>query len=299
VPVNRSKPLRVAILGAGLIGIDLLTKVKCSAVLDCQLVVGRNPGAHGLRRAASLGYATAADGIRSLVAADQPFDVVFDASNANSHAERWERLEPSGTMLVDLTPSMVGHMVAPTVNGTDALSHRNISLVSCGGQAAIPILHALTRRIPAYYIEVVTTAASLSVGRATRLNLDEYIEATQGAVRAFTGVQDVKVMVNLSPARPPATFRVAMSLLAPGLDIEPVRAAVAAAAEDVRAFVPGFAVKACTVTDERAFVAIEVTAAGDRIPRYAGNLDIINSAAIFVAEQYAMSPASFATAELP
>jgi acetaldehyde dehydrogenase len=297
--VNRNRPLRVAILGAGLIGIDLLTKVERSAVLDCGLVVGRNDTTGGLRRAASLGYATAADGIRSVVRADEPFDVVFDASNAMSHAEHWSRLEPTGAMLVDLTPSRVGHMVVPTVNGDDALAQRNVSLVSCGGQAAIPILHALTRLSPADYIEVVTTAASLGVGRATRLNLDEYIETTQDAVRTFTGVQDVKVMVNISPARPPATFRVAISLLATDLSSEAARAAVDTAAEEVRSFVPGFAVTACTVTGGRTFVAVEITAAHDRIPRYAGNLDIINSAAVLVAEQHATSRALAATAELP
>ena len=293
--MNRSEPLRVAILGAGLIGIDLLTKVQRSAVLDCRLVVGRDDSAYGLRRAAALGCATAADGIRSLVTADRPFDVVFDASNALSHVEHWESLKPLGTRLVDLTPSMVGHMVAPTVNGADALSHRNINLISCTGQAAVPILHALTRQHPAHYIEVVTTAASASVGRATRLNLDEYIETTQDAIRAFTGVPEIKVMVNLSPASPPAMFRVAMSLLGPGLDADSIRAAVAKAVAEVRAFAPGLVLKACTVTDDRAFVAVEVAAAGDRIPRYMGNLDIINSAAVLVAERWAMSSAPIAT----
>lgn len=258
-------------------------------------MAGRDDNAYGLRRAASLGCATAADGIRSLVAADRPFDIVFDASNATSHAEHWESLKPFGTMLVDLTPSMIGHMVAPTVNGADVLSHRNINLISCTGQAAVPVLHSLTRKYPAHYIEVVTTAASASVGRATRLNLDEYIDTTQHAIRAFTGVPDVKVMVNLSPASPPAMFRVAMSLLGPGFEAGPVRGAVATAAAEVRTFAPGFAVRACTVTGERAFVAVDVTAEGDRVPRYAGNLDIINSAAILVAERCAASIAPIVT----
>ena len=295
LPVNRSGPLRVAILGAGLIGIDLLAKIQRSSVLDCELVVGRNDSAYGLRRAAALGCATAADGIRSLVAADPPFDVVFDASNALSHVEHWKALEPLGTRIVDLTPSMVGHMIAPTVNSTDAESRRNVNLISCTGQAAVPILHALTRQYPAHYIEVVTTAASASVGRATRLNLDEYIETTQDAVRAFTGVPEIKVMVNLSPASPPAMFRVAMSLLGAEFDAGSVRAVVTKAAAEVRTFAPGLTVKACTVTEGRAFVAVEVAAAGDRIPQHMGNLDIINSAAVLVAERWAMSGAPIAT----
>lgn len=296
--MNGSKPLPVAILGAGLIGLDLLTKIQRSSFLDCQLVVGRNDQTVGLRQAASLGCTTAADGIHSLVAAPRPFDIVFDATNAISHGEHWAYLQPLGTMLIDLTPSMIGHMVAPTVNAADALTHRNVNLISCGGQASIPILHALAQRYSPDYIEVVTTAASPSVGRHTRLNLDEYIETTQDAVRAYTGVENVKVMVNLSPARPPATFRVAMSILSPELDGAVVRSIVAAAAEEVRAFVPGFTVIACTVADGKAFVAVEVAASGGRLARYAGNLDIINSAAVLIAEQYVASQAAAVTEEV-
>ncbi|WP_030621084.1 acetaldehyde dehydrogenase (acetylating) [Streptomyces sclerotialus] len=279
--------LNVAVLGAGMIGIDLASRIGRSASLKCGLVVGRDDQSLGLRRAAELGWATTAGGIDALVDAPRPFDIVFDATNALSHAEHWARLEPLGTTLIDLTPSRVGHMVAPTVNVADALQCGNVNLISCGGQASIPILHALTRQYEPDYIEVVTTAASPSVGRATRLNLDEYIATTQEAVRTFTGVCDVKAIVNLSPARPPAVFRVAMSLLVPGATLEPVRALVDAAAEEVRAYTPGYRVTACAVTDERVFVAVEVTASGDRIPRYAGNLDIINSAAVLIAEQYA------------
>jgi acetaldehyde dehydrogenase len=285
--MNRSEPLAVAVLGAGLIGVDLVTKIQRSPSLDCRLVVGRDDQARGLRTAAELGCATAANGIESLVAASRPFDIVFDATNAMAHAEHWARLRPFGTTLIDLTPSMVGRMVVPTVNAGDASAHANVNLISCGGQTAIPVLHRLSQRYRPDYIEVITTAASRSVGRATRLNLDEYIETTQDAVRAFTGVDRVKTIVNLSPARPAAMFRVAMSIVAPGMASEPVRTLVAAAERDVRSFVPGYRVTACTVTDERAFVAVEVAASGDRIPRYAGNLDIINSAAVLIAEQHA------------
>jgi acetaldehyde dehydrogenase len=285
--MGRSEALKVAVLGAGLIGIDLATKIRRSPSLDCQLVVGRDDQARGLRHAAELGFPTAANGIESLVSQTRPFDIVFDATNAMSHAEHWARLRPLGTTLIDLTPSMVGHMVVPTINAADAPAHGNVNLVTCGGQASIPILHALARRYRPTYVELVTTAASRSVGRATRLNLDEYIETTRDAIRSFTGVGRVKPIVNLSPARPPTMFRVAMSIAAQGLELEPVRSLAAEAAAEVRAFVPGYRVAACTVTDEMAFVAVEVAASGDRIPRYAGNLDIINSAAVLIAEQHA------------
>jgi acetaldehyde dehydrogenase len=276
--------LSAAVLGAGLIGIDLAAKIMRSDSLDLRLIAGRDPATPGLRQAARLGWPIAADGVRSLIGTGEQFDVVFDATNAVSHAEHAEELSPLGIMLVDLTPSKVGHMVIPTVNRADAIDHGDISMVTCGGQAAVPILHAITKAHNISYIEVVTTAATLSVGRGTRLNLDEYVETTQEAVRTFTGVEDVKAILNISPARPPATFRVAVTLLGDDLTSDSVESLVAAAAADLRSFVGGFGVAACTVNDGKAFVAVEVTSFGDRIPKYAGNLDIINSAAINLAE---------------
>jgi acetaldehyde dehydrogenase len=279
--------LSVSVLGAGLIGVDLTTKIMRSGYLDLRLVAGRDAATPGLRQAAQLGLPIATGGIRSLVEVDDPFDVVFDATNASFHAEHAEKLSALGTLLIDLTPSKVGHMIVPTVNRADIRSHRDISMVSCGGQASIPVLHAIAKAHSVDYIEVVTTAATLSVGRGTRLNLDEYVETTQEAIRHFTGVKDVKAILNISPARPAATFRVAMSLLGKDLTGDSVRSLVTGVASELRSFVGGFDVKACTVSDGKAFVAVEVTSSGDRIPRYAGNLDIINSAAIHAAECYA------------
>lgn len=284
-----ARRLSAAVLGAGLIGVDLAAKITRSDSLELRLIAGRDPETPGLKQAARLGMPVAAGGIRSLIDADDHFDVVFDATNAVSHAEHAGVLSPLGIMLVDLTPSKVGHMVVPTVNRADAISHGDISMVTCGGQASIPILHAITKAHSISYIEVVTTAATLSVGRGTRLNLDEYVETTQEAVRTFTGVEDVKAILNISPARPPATFRVAATLLGDDLTTESVTSLVAAVAADLRSFVGGFEVAACTVNDGKAFVAVEVTSSGDRIPKYAGNLDIINSAAVNLAEFCAAS----------
>jgi acetaldehyde dehydrogenase len=290
--------LSVSVLGAGLIGIDLMTKIMRSDCLDLRLVAGRDAATAGLRQAAQIGLPIATRGISSLVEAEDPFDVVFDATNASFHAEHAQKLSALGTMLIDLTPSKIGHMVVPTVNRADIPSHRDISMVSCGGQASIPILHAITKAHVVDYIEVVTTAATLSVGRGTRMNLDEYVETTQEAIRGFTGVKNVKAILNISPARPPATFRVAMSLLGKDLTGDSVGSLVTGVASGLRSFVGGFDVKACTVNDGKAFVAVEVTSAGDRIPRYAGNLDIINSAAIYVAECYAADRLSMAGTEM-
>lgn len=278
--------LRVAVLGAGLIGIDLVNKIRRSRKLQLTLVAGRDRDSLGLRRAAEMGHPTSADGIRAVVEAG-PFDVVFDATNAESHAEHWAALRPTGTTLIDLTPTGLGTVIVPGVNSHRSAARRHLNLVSCGGQAAIPILHAISRRCTPTYIEVVSTAASASAGRATRLNLDQYIATTSAAIRTFTGTREAKVLVNLSPARPAPPFRVAMTVLADGIRPAPVRTSIAAAAQAVRAYTPGFKVTSLAVDPGRISVAVEVTASGGRLPRHAGSVDIINAAAVLVAEQSA------------
>uniref|UniRef100_A0AAU2K3D7 Acetaldehyde dehydrogenase n=1 Tax=Streptomyces sp. NBC_00049 TaxID=2903617 RepID=A0AAU2K3D7_9ACTN len=284
---STTEPVRVAVIGTGAIGQDLVSKIHRSPVLECALVAGRNPQSPGLRHAASLGYPATAGGIDAILAAERPFAVVFDATNAMSHAEHWRLLRPLDTLLIDLTPSRVGQMVVPTVTGTHPPAERNVSMISCGGQAATPIAHALARRFEVEYIEVVSTVASSIAGRATRLNLDEYVATTQHAISTFSGVADTKAILNISPARPPATFRTAVHAIVPGASAEAVRAVVADAAERVRAFAPGYEVTAISVTGDRVVVSVEVTADSDVLPRYAGNLDIIDSAAVMVAEQHA------------
>ncbi|WP_053729155.1 acetylating acetaldehyde dehydrogenase [Streptomyces sp. WM6378] len=279
----------VAVLGAGLIGIDLADKVQGSKSLELRLVAGRSRQSLGLARAAAMGCPTACGGIDALLESG-PFDVVFDASNADVHAGHWAALREIGTTLIDLTPTQLGTVIVPTVNGDQAAAHRHINLVSCGGQAAIPVLNAVAQHCTPAYIEVVSTGASASAGRATRLNLDQYIATTQAAIRSFTHAPDAKVMVNLSPARPAPPFRVAMTVLAPDLNPGPLRAAITAAAEEVQAFAPGFTVNSVELEDDRISVVVEVTATGGRIPSYAGNLDIINGAALLLAEQYAAAP---------
>ncbi|WP_331718374.1 acetaldehyde dehydrogenase (acetylating) [Streptomyces sp. NBC_00624] len=278
--------LRVAVLGAGLIGIDLVDKIRRSAKLNLALVAGRDRDSLGLRRAADMGHTTTAGGIRAVADAG-PFDVVFDATNADSHAEHWAALRPTGTTLIDLTPTGLGTVMVPGVNSHRPVVHRHLNLVSCGGQASIPVLHAISKRCTPTYIEVVSTGASASAGRATRLNLDQYIATTSAAIRAFTGTRDVKVMVNLSPARPAPPFRVAMTVLADGIRPAPVRTSIAAAARAVRAYTPGFQVTSLAVDPGRISVVAQVTASGGRLPRHAGSIDIINAAAVLLAEQSA------------
>ncbi|PZG01917.1 acetaldehyde dehydrogenase (acetylating) [Micromonospora deserti] len=285
--LDLAQPVTVAVIGTGAIGQDLISKIDRSPALDCRLVAGRNPGSPGLRHAERFGYPASTAGIEAVLAAERPFDVVFDATSAASHRHHWRLLEPLGTLAVDLTPSGVGRMMVPTVTGVEVATGRNINLISCGGQASIPVVHALATRFPVAYVEVVSTVASDIAGRATRLNLDEYVATTEQAITTFSGVSDVKAILNISPAVPPATFRTAVHARIPGGDIAALRAAVDEAAERVRSFAPGYAVTACTVLDDRVTVALQVLAHSDVLPPYAGNLDIINSAAVLAAEQHA------------
>jgi acetaldehyde dehydrogenase len=302
-PAAVATPVDVAVIGTGAIGQDLVSKIHRSPLLRCALVAGRNPHSAGLAHAARLGHPTTAGGIDVLLAAPAPFAVVFDATNAMDHAEHWRRIEPLDTLLIDLTPSRVGQMVVPTVTGTHAPAVRNASMISCGGQASSPIAHALAGAFDVEYIEVVSTVASTIAGRATRLNLDEYVATTQHALRTFSGVADTKAILNISPAVPPATFRTAVHAVIPGARADEVRAVVAEAADRVRDFAPGYEVVAVSVAGDRVVVSLEVTADSDVLPRYAGNLDLINAAAIMVAEQHAVrlaaAPAAVRTGVRP
>jgi acetaldehyde dehydrogenase len=174
------------------------------------------------------------------------------------------------------------------VTGTQRPGGRDVSLISCGGQASIPIAHALAGRFEVDYLEVVSTVASSVAGRATRLNLDEYVATTQHALTTFTDVPHTKAILNISPAVPPAMFRTAVHAIVRRAGAEDVRRVVSHAAQRVREFAPGYAITSCAVRGERVSVALEITADSDVLPRYAGNLDLINSAAIMVAERHAV-----------
>ncbi|HIC7643085.1 TPA: acetaldehyde dehydrogenase (acetylating) [Serratia liquefaciens] len=279
--------LSVAVIGTGAIGMDLVNKIHRSPLLNCGLLAGRNKDSAGFELAAQLGCPTSAGGIDAVLASPTPFDVVFDATNAMSHAKHWELLRPLGSLMIDLTPSHLGKMIVPTVTGTDALTERNVSLISCGGQASIPILHALSRHFRINDIEVVATVASNILGRATRINIDEYVDTTQRALSAFTGVANTKAILNISPAAPPAMFRVTIFAGMPGVTKEQITPVLAEAVEAVRGFSAGYSLTALNVSEGRVSISLEVVASSKVMPEYAGNLDLINSAAILVAEQYA------------
>ncbi|MFT6819999.1 MAG: acetaldehyde dehydrogenase [Myxococcota bacterium] len=278
--------MRVAVLGTGRIGGDLVEKIRRSPHLTCTLVAGRRASSEGLQRAAQHGLRTTDGGIDAVVAQADRYDLVFDATNALAHRGHWEVLSAIGKRVVDLTPSHLGHMVVPTVNGHEAAHHDNINLVTCGGQATIPLLHALATQFPSIaYAELVTTASSPSVGLATRQNLDEYVLTTESAMHQLTGVPRVKCMLNVSPAEPPVDFRNTLSVLLPDADPEALLRTVREAVAKVQRFSNGYRLVAATMlTPERLSVTVAVRGRGDVLPAYAGNLDIINDAAVTVAE---------------
>ncbi|MEU7480527.1 acetaldehyde dehydrogenase (acetylating) [Lentzea sp. NPDC042327] len=289
--MDNHRPARVAVLGAGLIGLDLVDKINRSDALTCVLVVGHRRESLGLRRAVAMGCAVTDGGIEALLHTGADIDVVFDASNADAHEHHWTRLEPTGATMIDLTPARLGEMIVPSVNGEHALTTRHLSLVSCGGQAAIPVVYALAAHTSLAYVEIVCTAASATAGPATRLNLDDYVATTADAVRRFCAAGEVKVMVNLSPATPAPPFRVTVTALTRDANPETITAAVAGAARRVQAFAPGYQISSCTVTDDRITVTVQVEARGTRLPRHAGNLDIITAAAVVLGEQQAAAHA--------
>ncbi|MFI9830835.1 acetylating acetaldehyde dehydrogenase [Streptomyces sp. NPDC051913] len=286
-----SNTMNAAVLGSGLLGLDLVERMHHSPHLNCGLVVGRTHHSRGLAQAAELGCPTAAGGIAALLEADQSFDIVFDATNAFEHHEHWTRLADTGAVLIDLTPTSAGTLIVPAVNGDQAARHQHIGLISCGGQASLPVLYALAQHYRPQYVEMVATAASASVGRASRINLDEYVHTTQAAIRQLTQTGAVKAMLNISAAKPPPPFRIAMSLVAPGVEQARARDVVEAAASAMRTVVPGYRITSCTVTGDTVRVIAEVTATRNRMPVHAGNLEVISAAALYTAEQHALAQA--------
>lgn len=303
---------KVAIIGSGNIGTDLMFKVhRLSDTLEMAVMVGIDPDSDGLARAARLGFETTAEGVEGLIASPQ-FDeigIVFDATSAKAHAANAERLAPYGKRLVDLTPAAIGPFVVPSVNLDAHLDNTNVNMVTCGGQATIPIVAAVSRVVPVAYAEIVASVASKSAGPGTRANIDEFTETTAHAIEAVGGAARGKAIIVLNPAEPPMIMRDTIIALTPRLDEsqrEAVSDSVVRMVEAVAEYVPGYRLKhavqfsdhardvdAVVPEDARAedytkvSVFIEVEGAAHYLPAYAGNLDIMTSAAMRVGEQLA------------
>jgi acetaldehyde dehydrogenase (acetylating) len=288
--------VRVAIIGSGNIGTDLMTKLLRSEVLELTMVAGIDPASEGLARAREAGVATTTDGIDGLLAEPGSGAIVFDATSARAHKAHAPRLAAAGRIAVDLTPAAVGPYVVPGVSPDGVMAGSNLNLISCGAQATIPMVHAIHRVAPVRYAEIVATISSRSAGPGTRQNIDEFTQTTARGIERVGGAERAKAIIVLNPAEPPIVMRDAIYALTGPADREAVTASVLEMVEAVRRYVPGYRLRGEPIFDDeapgsisssRVTVFVEVEGAGDYLPRYAGNLDIMTSAAVRVGEQLA------------
>jgi acetaldehyde dehydrogenase len=285
--------LKTAILGSGNIGCDLLCKVAMSDSLSCTLFVGRSPESEGLKFAKQKGFDTYAEGIDALMNNLDEFDLVFDATSAASHMAHADMLINAGKTIVNLTPASVGILCVPTLNEDAALVHNNINMITCGGQASLPLIAAIHRvHSDIDYIEVVSSIAAKSAGAATRLNLDQYLNTTEQAIKTFTDCTNVKAILNINPAKPSVNMQTAVSAMIKNPDIQKIKMEIDLAVEAVKQYVKGYELVVEPFIDgDRVFTMIKVIGQGDYLAPYAGNLDIITSSAISIAERIAAKKA--------
>ncbi|HSW19319.1 MAG TPA: acetaldehyde dehydrogenase (acetylating) [Ramlibacter sp.] len=285
--------IKCALIGPGNIGTDLLMKLKRSAVLEPVWMVGIDPESDGLKRAREMGVKTTADGVDGLlphVKADG-VQIAFDATSAYVHAENSRKLNALGVMMIDLTPAAIGPFCVPPVNLKEHLGQRamNVNMVTCGGQATIPMVAAVSRVQAVAYGEIVATVSSRSVGPGTRKNIDEFTRTTAHAVEKVGGAQKGKAIIVINPAEPPLIMRDTIHCLTVDTPrVAEIEASVHAMIREVQQYVPGYKLVNGPVIDgNRVSIYMEVEGLGDYLPKYAGNLDIMTAAAARTAEMFA------------
>ena len=288
-----SKKIKCALIGPGNIGTDLLYKLRRSPVLEPVWMVGIDPESEGLKRAAELGLKTTAAGVDGLlphVLADE-VQIAFDATSAYVHAENTRKLNALGVLMIDLTPAAIGPYCVPPVNLAEHVGRgeMNVNMVTCGGQATIPMVAAISRVQPVAYGEIIATVSSKSAGPGTRKNIDEFTRTTAGAVEKVGGAKQGKAIIIINPAEPPLIMRDTVHCLT---EDEPDEAAITASIQamlaEVQKYVPGYTLVNGPVFDgKRVSVFLEVRGLGDFLPTYAGNLDIMTAAGARTAEMFA------------
>ncbi|MDN7877176.1 acetaldehyde dehydrogenase (acetylating) [Burkholderia aenigmatica] len=288
-----TRKIRCALIGPGNIGTDLLAKLMRSPVLEPVWMVGIDPESDGLKRARELGLKTTADGVDGLLPHVQAdgVQIAFDATSAYVHAENSRKLNALGVLMIDLTPAAIGPYCVPPVNLMDHIGsgEMNVNMVTCGGQATIPMVRAVSRVQPVAYGEIVATVSSRSVGPGTRKNIDEFTRTTAAAVAQVGGAKEGKAIIVINPADPPLIMRDTVHCLTETAPdeariVESVHAMIA----DVQRYVPGYRLVNGPVFDgNRVSIYLEVEGLGDYLPKYAGNLDIMTAAAARTAEMFA------------
>ena len=285
---SESNRLRVAVLGSGNIGTDLAYKVAKDPSLKLSMVAGIDPASEGLARARELGAETTTSGALGILE-HGGIDVVLDATSAKAHLAHEGKLREAGMRIIDLTPAKLGPSVVPSVNLDVAARSPNVNLISCAAQATIPLIYGFSKVAPIAYAEIVATLSSNSAGMAARENIEEFKKTTERAMVEVGQARIANAMVIFNPAEPPVCMRNSIYIKYDGtVDDAEVERSVLGMAETVRKYVPGYRI---TVTpfrrNDHYMVSVEVTGNGDFLPKYAGNLDIINAAAIAVLHRQA------------
>ena len=284
--------IKVGIIGTGNIGTDLLMKINKSKILECSIFAGWNPDSKGIQIAKRMGITTTSESIQYIQNNPDCCDIVFDATSAKAHLYHAPILKQLGKFALDMTPAHVGKFCVPVVNLAEALNQDNVNLVTCGGQATVPLAYAISQVAKVDYLEVVATIASKSAGKGTRDNIDEFTQTTKDALMEVGKIERAKAIIVLNPAEPPITMRNTVYAIIDNPNMEKIRLAVKQMEQRIRKYVPGYKVILGPVYENgRVTTSIEVTGSGDYLPQYAGNLDIITCAAVQIAEKYALEKA--------
>jgi acetaldehyde dehydrogenase len=292
-----SRTATAAIVGSGNIGTDLLYKLLRSDVIEPRWMVGVDPASEGHKRAANLGLETTSDGVDVLLAQSELPDLVFEATSAYVHRENAPRYLQAGIKAIDLTPAAIGPYVVPPANLREHIAAPNVNLITCGGQATIPMVYAVSRVVPVAYAEIVATVASTSAGPGTRANIDEFTRTTSRGVEVIGGAQRGKAIIVLNPADPPMIMRDTIFCAIPeDADHDAIITSIHAVVADVQGYVPGYRLLQEPQFEDpsdisggmaRVSIFVEVEGAGDFLAPYAGNLDIMTAAATKVGEEMA------------
>jgi acetaldehyde dehydrogenase len=285
---------RCVVLGSGNIGTDLMVKLQRSEVLEPVAVVGIDPESDGLRRAREAGLETSSDGADWILERGDEFELLFDATSADAHREVAPRLADAGLQSVDLTPAKLGPGVVPVVNLDTHWAAPDVNMISCGGQATIPMVAAVAAVAPVAYAEIVATIASLSAGPGTRQSIDSFTRTTARGLEEIGGAERGKAIIILNPADPPLVMSNTVYAVVPeGADEEAILASILEMRDRVAEYVPGYRLRTEPVFDRgRVAIFLEVEGAADYLPTYAGNLDIMTAAAVRVGEQLAQLKAA-------
>lgn len=281
---------RVAIIGTGNIGTDLLVKIQRSPYLECTKFVGRNFDSKGMQFARQFDVELSDKSINAIIEDPDCCDIVIDATSASVHKINAPILKDLGKYVIDMTPSQIGEMCIPAINSDECLELPNINLITCGGQATVPIAYAISRVCESVkYHEMVSVIASKSAGPGTRANIDEFTQTTAKALKKFTNAERTKAIITLNPAEPPITMHNTLYSIIDNPDMDAIKASVEDMVQKIQSYVQGYELEV-TPTYERGRIVTMVTVQGqgDYLPPYSGNLDIINCAAISMAERFAM-----------